>query len=198
MTASYRLPGLRNSVQVYADWLAEAQPIALLYPTQSGLSAGMYISHLPHFKNLDLRCEGIYTNMPGNPINNLFYVNFHYPNGYRNYGQVMGSWVGRGGSGGEASSTYWFSARNKASISYRRMLSNPSLLGGGNLYDLSGNLSWMFWSRIEISASMQYERWNFGALNPGPRSNVASTIVIRIWPNLHTSASTIPPSNARP
>ena len=198
MSASYRLPGLRNSVQVYADWLAEAQPIALLYPTQSGLSAGMYISHLPHFKNLDLRCEGIYTNMPGNPINNLFYVNFHYPNGYRNYSQLMGSWVGRGGNGGEASSTYWFSARNKASVSYRRMLSNPSLLGGGNLYDLSGNLSWMFWSKIEIAASIQYERWNFGELNPGPRSNVASTIEIRFWPNLRTSANTITPSNVRP
>jgi hypothetical protein len=198
MSASYRLPGLRNSVQVYADWLASAQPLPLLYPKESGLSAGMYISHMPRIKNLDLRCEGIYTNMPGNPINNLFYVNFHYPNGYRNYDQLMGSWVGRGGNGGEASTTYWFSGRNKATVSYRRMLSNPSLLGGGNLYDLSGNLAWMFWSSVEVATSVQYERWNFGELNKGPRSNVASTIEIRFWPKLRSAANTTAFRSRRP
>jgi hypothetical protein len=189
MTAVYRLPGLRNLVQVYADWLAEAQPLPLLYPTESGLSAGAYFSHVPRIPNLDLRVEGIYTNMPGNRTNNLFYVNFHYPNGYRNYGQLMGSWVGRGGNGGAASASYWFSARNKATVSYRRMISNPSLLGGGNLHDFSGSLVWMLGNQFEVATSLQYERWNFRELSNSPQSNVASTIEIRFWPKLRTIAN---------
>jgi hypothetical protein len=198
MSAAYRLPGLRNLVQVYADWLAEAQPLPLLYPTESGLNAGIYFSHVPRIQNLDFRCEGIYTNMPGNRTNNLFYVNFHYPNGYRNYGQLMGSWVGRGGNGGEASTTYWFSARNKGTISYRRMISNPSLLGGGNLHDISASVVWMPRPQFEIAASMQYERWNFIELNKGPRSNVSSTIEIRLWPKLRTTANTVTNGSVHP
>ena len=198
MSAAYRLPGLRNLVQVYADWLAEAQPLALLYPKESGLSAGIYFSHVPRIQKLDFRCEGIYTNMPGNRINNLFYVNFHYPNGYRNYGQLMGSWVGRGGNGGEASATYWFSARNKGTISYRRMISNPSLLGGGNLHDFSASAVWMARPQFEVAASVQYERWNFVALDKGSHSNVSSTIEIRVWPKLRTAANTIVNGSAHP
>jgi hypothetical protein len=190
MSASYRLPGLRNLVQVYADWLAEAQPLPLLYPTQSGLSAGIYLSHLPRIKNLDFRCEGIYTNMPGNSTNNLFYVNFHYPNGYRNYGQLMGSWIGRGGNGGQASTTYWFSGRNQATLTYRRMVTNPSLLGGGHVHDVSGTVSWMLRSHLEVAASLQYERWNFVDLNPGPRSNISSSIEFRLWPKLRRAEAT--------
>src|SRR5579862_1475487 len=192
MSALYRLPGLRNSVQVYADWLAEAQPLPLLYPTQSGLSAGMYISHLPHLAHVDLRCEGIYSNIPGNSTNNLFYVNFHYPNGYRNYGQLMGSWIGRGGNGGEASASYWFSARNKGTITYRRMVTTPSLFGGGNLHDFSGAVGWMLRPGIEVAASVQYERWNFALLNSGPRSNVSSTLEIRVWPKLRAAGGPTP------
>jgi hypothetical protein len=136
--------------------------------------------------------------MPGNRINNLFYVNFHYPNGYRNYGQLMGSWVGRGGNGGEASATYWFSARNKGTISYRRMISNPSLLGGGNLHDLSASAVWTPRSQFELAASVQYERWNFGLLDKVPHSNVSSTIEIRVWPKLRTAANTIANGSVQP
>jgi hypothetical protein len=189
MSASYRLPWLRNQVTIYADALAEAQPLPLLYPTQSGLNAGIYLSHLPRLKNLDFRCEGIYTSIPGYSPNNIFYVNFHYPNGYRNYGQLMGSWIGRGGDGGQASTTYWFSGRNKASLTYRRMITNPSLLKGGNVDDVSAEVNWMPRPHIEVAASLQYERWNFAELNPGPRSNISSALEIRVWPKLHLQAT---------
>jgi hypothetical protein len=189
MSASYRLPGLRDSVTVYADWLSEAQPLALLYPTQSGLSAGMYLSRLPRLKRVDFRIEGIYTNIPDHTTHNLFYVNFHYPNGYRNYGQILGSWVGRDGDGGQASTTYWFSGRNQATLTYRRTLTDPNLFGGGNVHDISGNLGWMLRSYLEVGASVQYERWNFAALNPGPRSDVSSALEITLRPKLRAARS---------
>jgi membrane-associated phospholipid phosphatase len=188
MSASYRLPWLRKLVSIYADALAEAQPLPLLYPTQSGLNAGIYLSHLPRIKNLDFRCEGIYSNIPGYSPNNLFYVNFHYPNGYRNYGQIIGSWIGRGGDGGQASTTYWFSGRNQATLTYRRMVTSKTLLGGGNVHDASARINWMIRPRLEVAASLQYERWNFVELNPGPRSNISSAIEIRVWPKLRSEA----------
>jgi hypothetical protein len=196
VSASYRLPGLRNSVLLYADSLSEAQPSPLLYPTQSGLNAGIYLSHLPRIKNFDFRLEGIYTNMPGDSTNNLFYVNYHYPNGYRNYGEIIGSWIGRGGNGGQASTTYWFSAHNQATVSYRRMVTDVSLLNGGNVHDLSGSFSWMPLPHVEFDASVQYERWNFQELGPGPKSNVSSMIEIRTWPKLRWAATSHPPGPA--
>jgi len=188
VSASYRLPGLRSSVLLYADALSEAQPLPLLYPGQSALNAGVYLSRLPRLKNLDFRCEGIYTNIPGDPNNNAFYRNDHYPVGYRNYGQIIGSWIGRGGNGGQASTTYWFSGHNQATLTYRRMVSDQSLLKGGNVHDVSGNLTWMLRPQIEVAASLQYERWNFAELNPGPRSNLATTIELRVWPKLRAAA----------
>ncbi len=198
VSASYRLPKLRNSVLLYADSLSEAQPLPLLYPTQSGLNAGVYLSHLPRINNFDFRLEGIYTNMPGNSTNNLFYVNYHYPNGYRNYGEIIGSWIGRGGNGGQASTTYWFSAHNQATVTYRRMVTDPSLLNGGNVHDLSGSFAWMPLPHVEFAASVQYERWNFQELGPGPKSNVSSMIEIRTWPKTRWAATARPAGLAAP
>jgi membrane-associated phospholipid phosphatase len=188
VSVSYRLPKLRNSVLLYADALSEAQPLPLLYPRESALNAGIYLPHVPWIRNLDFRGEGVYSNMPASSINNLFYLNFHYPNGYRNYGQIIGSWIGRGGDGGQASTTYWFSGHNQATVSYRRMVSNPSLLKGGNLNDFSGSFAWMPRPHIELAASVQYEKWNFPLLNSGPRSNISSTVEIRIFPKLRAAS----------
>src|SRR5882762_3709383 len=190
MTVSYRLPKLRNSVLLYADALSEAQPLPILYPRESALNAGVYLPHVPWLRHLDFRGEGVYSNMPASSINNLFYVNFHYPNGYRNYGQILGSWIGRGGDGGQASTTYWFSGHNQATVSYRRMVSNPSLLKGGNLNDFAGSLTWRPRAHIELAASVQYEKWNFPVLNSGPRSNVSSTVEIRIFPKVRAARGT--------
>jgi membrane-associated phospholipid phosphatase len=190
MSVSYRLPGLRNSVLVYADAMSETQPFPLFYPLETALNAGIYLPHVPRIKNLDFRCEGIYTNIPGrNAGNNSYFVNAHYAEGDRNYGQLFTSWIGRGGNGGQASTTYWFSGRNQATLTYRRMVSDQSLIKGGNVHDVSGNFTWMLRPHIEVAVSLQYERWNFAELNPGPRSNLAATIEIRIWPKLRATAA---------
>ena len=189
MSASYRLPGLRNSVLLYADSFSETQPFPLFYPLETALNAGIYLPHVPRVKDLDFRCEGIYTNIPGrNALNNSYFINEHYAEGDRNYGQLYASWIGRGGNGGQASTTYWFSGRDQATVTFRRMTSDQSLLKGGNVNDISGNLIWMLRPHVEVAASLQYERWNFPELNPGPRTNLSTTIGIRVWPKLRLAA----------
>jgi membrane-associated phospholipid phosphatase len=189
MSASYRLPKLRDKAVLYADAFSETQPFPLFFPLETALNAGIYLPQVPRIKKLDFRCEGIYTNIPGhNAGNNTYYVNAHYAEGDRNYGQLFTSWIGRGGNGGQASTTYWFSGRNQATLTYRRMTVNQSLLKGGNVDDISGGLNWMLRPHIEVAASLQYERWNFAELNPSPRSNLATTIEIRVWPKLRAAA----------
>jgi hypothetical protein len=199
MSASYRLPKLRDKAVLYADAFSETQPIPIFYPLESALNAGIYLPQVPLIKNLDLRFEGIYTNIPGHDAaNNSYYVNFHYAGGDRNYGQLFTSWIGRGGNGGQASATYWFSARNQITTSFRRMTSDQSLLKGGNVDDVSTSVLWMLRPHLELTASLQYERWNFPELNPGPRTDISTTIGIRVWPKLHLAASSSAPSGRGP
>jgi membrane-associated phospholipid phosphatase len=190
MSAAYRLPKLRNFAVVYADAMSETQPFPLFYPLEMALNAGIYLPRVPGIENLDFRCEGIYTNIPGhNAGNNSYFVNAHYAEGDRNYGQLFTSWIGRGGNGGQASTTYWFSARDQVTMTYRRLTSNASLLQGGNVDDISGRVAWMIRPHVEVSASLQYERWNFPELNPGPRTNLSTTIGIRVWPKFRAAAA---------
>ena len=190
ISAAYKLPYLRNLVTVYADSMSETQPFPLFYPKEAALNAGIYFTHVPQISNLDLRVEGIYTNIPGHQAgNNSYFVNSHYAEGDRNYGQLFTSWIGRGGTGGEGSATYWFSARNRATFTFRRLVSNRSLLEGGNMNDFSTSIHWMVRPQVEVAGSVQYERWNFPFLHPGPMSNISTAIEIRVWPKLHLASA---------
>jgi len=146
------------------------------------MTPGVYLPHLPGVKKLDLRMEGVYTNLPGLKDPAYFYSNAHYPQGYTNYGQLLGSWVGRQGSGGTATSTYWFSAQTEASASFRHTTQDKSLLQGGSLSDVSGSLTWMVRRGIEVSATEQYERRRFPLLSTGPQSDATTSFQIRVFP----------------
>jgi hypothetical protein len=180
----YHVPGLRKSLILYSEDFAWDDPIEGKFLARFAMDPGIYLPHIPGVKKLDLRAEGVYTNLPGLVDQAYFYSNAHYPQGYTNYGQIMGSWVGRQGSGGQASSTYWFSARNKATLSYRRMYSDKSFLEGGGMHDITGSLSWMVRSGLEVSAMGQYEQWQFPLLNAGAKSNFSTSIGFRIFPKM--------------
>jgi membrane-associated phospholipid phosphatase len=179
---SYRIPGVRNWLTLYAQGFAEDEPLPLLYPRRSAMNPGVYLAKVPGMEKLDLRVEGVYTNLPGLPLTGYYYSNTHYADGYRNNGQIIGSWIGRQGSGGQASSTYWFSARNRATVSYRRMSADKAFLQGGKLDDFSANITWMIRREVELTAKCQYESSNFPLLAAGARSDVATSFEIRMFP----------------
>ena len=179
---SYRIPGLRNWLTLYAQGFAEDEPLPLFYPRRSDMNTGVYLAKIPGMRKLDLRVEGVYSNLPNLRQQGISYANLHYADGYRNYGQIIGSWIGRQGSGGQASSTYWFSARNKATVTYRKLVADKSFLEGGHLDDFSGSITWLLRPNLEFSAMSQYERQNFPLLSAGPRSDVATSFEIRLFP----------------
>jgi hypothetical protein len=178
----YHVPWLRKTLVVYTEGMAWDDPVEGSFFSRFAMDPGFYLTHVPKVKKLDLRVEGVYTNLPGLKDPAYFYSNAHYPQGYTNYGQILGSWVGRQGSGGTATSTYWFSARTKAAVSYRKMIADKSLLQGGNLNDFSGSLTWQVRPGVEVSGTEQVERWRFPLLADGPKSNATTSFEVRFFP----------------
>jgi hypothetical protein len=176
---SYHVPGFRHSLLVYTEAMAWDDPVQGHFTARYALDPGVYLPKIPYINKLDLRLEGVYTDLPGLPETGYYYANAHYPQGYTNYGQILGSWIGRQGRGGEATTTYWLSSRTKAAATYRRMVANPVLLQGGNLTDVSGSFTWLINPRLEVSTVQQYERWRFPVLNESPRSNFSTTFQIQ-------------------
>ena len=171
---AYHVPWLRKNVIAYTEGLAWDNPVEGKFVARFAMGPGLYFPTLPGLKNLDLRVEGAYTDLPKLTYQAYFYQNAHYAQGYTNYGQIMGSWIGRQGAGGQGTSTYWFTPRNKALVTYRRMTADKSFLQGGNLSDISVSGVWVSRSNIELSVTGQYEHWHFPLLNAISQSNFST------------------------
>jgi len=178
---TYHLPGLRRSVVAYTEMFAWNAPVQGKFVARFAMDPGIYVPRMPGLKRMDLRMEGVYTNLP-KLVGPYFYSNAHYPQGYTNYGQIIGSWIGRQGIGGQATTNYWLTARTKATASFRRMTVDRSFLQGGNLSDFSGSMTWLARPGVEFSAMGQFERWRFPLLATGAQSNFTASFEIRVHP----------------
>jgi hypothetical protein len=187
MDFSYRIPGLRDGMTFYAEGLAEHDEITpLLGPDVAAWLAGIYIPRLPRIPKLDLRLEGGYTDPPyggGDVAHGAFYWDGGWITGFQNAGHLMGSWIGRQGQGAQAWTTYWFSPRNKLQFGFRHQkVSQQFIPNGGTLAD--ANVRAEFWPRsnFSLSASVQYEMWNFPVIASAKQSNVTSSVQLSFWP----------------
>ncbi len=185
---SYRLPYLRNWLTLYADGLTydEFSPIA--YVNVSAWHAGLYLSHFPRVSRLDLRVEGVYTDIPGGTAANTkfpgsFYQNGTWRSGYTNNGDLMGSWVGRGGQGAQAWTNYWFSPRNRLQFNFRHQkVSQQFVPGGGSLTDAGVRTDFSLRPNLSLSFSAQYERWLFPVIQASEVRNVTTSAGIVFEP----------------
>jgi capsule assembly protein Wzi len=175
-TVRYALPGLRDRVILYNDAMTEDEPSPIVYPQDSAMAPGIYLPRCPGLARLDFRAEGVYTDLPGLHHTGYFYSNFHYAEGYRNDGQLIGSWIGRQGRGFRLSSTYWHSADRTLTFAYRHERVNADFLEGGVLDDVSARSDIPVGNNLLLSASAQFERWNFPLLSNLPRNNVAVSL----------------------
>ena len=172
---AYRLPRLRD-VTLYADMMANDEPTPLTYPHESAMNPGLYIARLPRLPHMDLRIEGLYTNIPNYADGvGAVYFNQHYASGYRNAGQVIGSWVGRAGTAVDAKTTYWFSASRELDLSFRRQFNDRHMIGGGGLDDFAAHAAWQLRGPWHLEAGLTGERWKFPILRDTPATNVVAT-----------------------
>jgi len=182
---SYRLPKLRNWVTFYADGFADDQPSPVAYWDRSAWTAGIYVSHFPKVPRLDLRLEGVYTDVPagGALSHGFYYWNGRFVGGYTNDGNLLGSWIGREGQGAQAWTTYHFSPRSSLQLKFRHQkVSQQFMPGGGSLTDVGAQGDYLVRSNLSLSALVQYERWLYPVIQPNAERNITASVQIKFEP----------------
>jgi membrane-associated phospholipid phosphatase len=180
---TYRIPGLRNWLTFYMDALVvdEVSPIG---STRANVNPGIYLPQIPKIPRLELRAEGVHEStttefFPGF----VYYDQRRYLNGYSNDGNLMGSWIGRAGRGGQGWLTYWLSPRNKVQFNYRQQMVSPAFVGGGRLVDYSAQSEFMLGGGLSVSGWLQYERWRFPVLASTRQSDVTASVQLTFYPH---------------
>ena len=182
---SYRIPGLRDWLTFYLDSMVwdEISPIG---STRAAVNPGIYLPQIPRIPKLELRAEGFNISRAEEFPPGFVYFNAdRYRSGYINNGNLLGSWIGRAGRGGQGWLTYWFSPRNKLQLGYRLQTVSPKFIEGGRLADYSAKSELMIGHHVSVSGLLEYEQWSFPALASTPQSNVTGSIQLTLYPKLH-------------
>jgi hypothetical protein len=179
---SYRVLGLRDWLTFYGDSFTEDEYSPISFPRKSSFRAGLYAPRVPGLRKVDLRAEGIYTDIPNIGIPGVAYSNGHYLSGYTNYGQIIGNAIGHEGRGLNFWTTYRFNANDNLQLHYRNQHVNPEFLEGGYLrdFDLSGTIVRM--GGVFFTATAKYEHWSFPLLSTAPKTDVSVSLQISYRP----------------
>jgi hypothetical protein len=189
MDLSYRIPKLRDWLTFYADGFTDDEFSPVAYFDRSAWRAGLYLVRMPHVHKLDLRAEGVYTDNPlgGALGHGFYYSNLTWRSGYRNDGNLIGSWIGREGQGAQTWATYHFNAKNFVQANFRHQkVSREFIPGGGTITDVGLRADLWTRSSMNLSTLVQYEKWTFPILAPGRQSNVTTSIQLTYWPRWGT------------
>ena len=186
---SYRLPGLRNWVSIYSDSMTDDDPSPLSAPKRSALNPGIYLRQIPRISKLDLRVESAITDLPDTTTRGpgrFFYWNAAYHDSHTNYGDLLGSSVGRAARFIDAHTRYWLSSRRTVELEYRTLAVDHSLLAtGGQVNDWTAKSRWLLYPTVELLAAFQYERWHLPALSTDGQRNVAASFQLTYRPPSH-------------
>ena len=179
---SYRVPGLRKWLTFYGDSFTEDEFSPISFPRKSSFRAGLYAPRFPGLARVDLRAEGIYTDIPNLGAAGVAYFNNHYLSGYTNYGQIIGNAIGREGRGLNVWTSYRFNATDNLQFHYRNQHVNPEFLEGGYLrdFDVSGTVVKV--GSVVLTAAAKYEHWNFPLLSATPKTDVGVSLLISYQP----------------
>jgi hypothetical protein len=188
---SYRLPRMRKWLTFYGDGFAEDEFSPIAYFDRSVWHAGLYLSQFPGVQKLDLRVEGVYTDNPlgGNIGHGFFYWNATWRSGYRNDGNLIGSWIGREGQGVQSWTTYHFSPLNSLQLNLRHQkVSQEFIPGGGTLTDVGVRCIYQVRPNLGLSASVQHEKWLFPVIAQEAQRNITTSVQLTYWPHQWTRA----------
>jgi hypothetical protein len=180
---TYRVPGLRNWVTLYSDSLVvdELTPIGSSRPT---INPGIYLPQIPKIHRLELRAELLRTaHTPEFPPGFVYFDFRRYRSGYTNDGNLLASWIGRSGRGGEAWATYWLSPRTKLQLGYRLQMVYKDFIEGGRLTDYFVHGDYKLGNSLALSGLFQYEQWWFPILSSTKQSNQTASLELTFYPH---------------
>jgi len=175
---TYRIPGMRDWLSFYVDSYSDDEISPLFVPRRAAMHPGIYLAKLPKVHKVDLRVEGVYTDIPGFGFKGFFYSNETFRNGYTKNGQLLGSWIGREARGIFATSRLWLSPRNSLELGYRGATVDQEFLQGGHYQDFSAKANFVLKNNLDVSAVLGYENWNFPVLANTLQTNVTSSLQV--------------------
>jgi hypothetical protein len=184
---TYRVPYLRDWLKIYTEALSPDDPSPLGAGAQprSALVSGFYLARLPKIPNLDLRFEAANTDTSLSSTGGKFvYYDHFYHDLYTSNKNIIGSWIGREGTGFQAWSTYWFSSRNTLQFGYRHAKVDSDFIPGGETVN-DGSIKLNCWvgRDLSVNAFVQYEKWRAPILAPNAQTNWTTSIEVGFWPS---------------
>lgn len=185
---TYRMPGLRNWLTVYLDSMTwdEISPIG---STRANVNPGIYMPKLPKLQKLQLRAEGF--NISRTTQNArvapgwVYYNADRYRSGYTSDNNLLGSWIGRAGRGGQAWLTYSITPRSDLQFGYRLETVSPKFIEGGRLADYSVRAEFMLRPELAFSGLVQYEQWRFPILDVTRQTDITASAQLTFYPHWH-------------
>jgi len=188
---SWRLPGLRRLVTLYADAYSDDDPSPIDAPRRAVWNPGIYFARLPWLPHMDLRVEaasstGLATDYGGGH----FFISGVYLDANTNKGFLLGNAVGRDARAIEARSNYWFSSRTRIEAGYRQSKGGIQFLpGGGTITDGFINGNFAITPQFSIQTFTQYERFLIPSYLPSSHHNVSGWLQLKWEPKLSYTAN---------
>lgn len=198
---TYRVPGIRKWLSVYADSLVvdEYSPIG---SSRANINPGIYMPQIPKIPKMEFRAEGVNESRTDEFAPGFVYYGLRrYRSGYTNDGYLLGSSVGRAGRGAQGWLTYSISPHNQVQLGYRLQTVAPNFVcvqpagsncsalpgaaapaGGGRSADYSAQGKFMLRHDLSVSGLFQYEQWRFPVLAPTRQVDVTASFQLTYYP----------------
>lgn len=176
---TWRTPWDNHLVTLYLDSFAHDNVFPISNMGRSGLRPGFYLARLPGLPRVDFRAEGVTTNVHDIESNQgrlLLWENAQ-PQGYTNKGNILGDWIGREGTGGQAWLTWHLRPDQQIQLQYRRAKSADDFIPGGTTQnDISAEFVLRPFRNFEVKANIQGEFWKAPLIALGEQKNVVGTV----------------------
>jgi hypothetical protein len=183
---TWRLPWVRNWLTLYSDSIVHDDASPISAPRHAAVNPGLYLSHVPKLPHVDLRAEAVSTDPDALPAGGgEIYYEIEYKDGYTNKGNLLGSWIGREGKGGQAWLTDWISPKEYIQLGYRNAKVSKNFIPGGTTQnDINVKAVLRLKENLELNAFGQVEFWKAPVLASGQQHDFTGSFQLTYFPKL--------------
>lgn len=175
----WRVPWKNHLVTLYTDSFAHDNVFPVSNPYRSGLRPGFYIARLPKLPRVDFRAEGTTTN-PHDPESNngrLLLWESVQVQGYTNKGYILGDWIGREATGGQAWLTWHLKPDQQIQLQYRTAkVAQDFVPRGTTQHDVSAEFVLRPVHELEIKTTLQGGLWKAPLIAQGQQKDFVGTL----------------------
>jgi len=184
---SYRLPFVRNYLTLYTDSETHDDLGPISAPRRAAYRPGIYLSHFPGARRLDLRVEGVSTDCSTLACQGgtKQYFEIVQLQGYTNKGNILGDWIGREAKGGQAWLNYHLSGNEWIGVEYLYKKTPKDFIAGGTTQgQFRVDVVKRIGPQVEVNAWFQHERWVAPIYRAGVQNDNAITVQATFFPQL--------------